>query len=71
MNDWNLSYNLIINTLINLVERILKRDLKVMDVSAVSLCKDNKIPLFVFDFEAKDGIAKILQGENIGTYVGE
>ena len=52
-------------------EDLIKKDLKVMDVSAVSLCKDNKIPLFVFDFEAKDGIAKILQGENIGTYVGE
>ena len=42
-----------------------------MDVSAVSLCKDNKIPLFVFDFEAKDAIAQILKGEKIGTYVGE
>ena len=52
-------------------EDLIKKDLKVMDVSAVSLCKDNKIPLFVFDFEEKDGIAKILQGENIGTYVGE
>ena len=52
-------------------EDLIKKDLKIMDVSAVSLCKDNKIPLFVFDFEAKGGIAKILKGENIGTYVGE
>ena len=50
---------------------VIEKDLKVMDVSAVSLCKDNNIPLFVFDFEAKDGITKILQGENIGTYIGE
>ena len=42
-----------------------------MDVSAVALCKENKIPLFVFDFEAQDGITKILQGENIGTYIGD
>ncbi|MCQ2957987.1 MAG: UMP kinase [Candidatus Gastranaerophilales bacterium] len=52
-------------------EDLIKKDLKIMDVSAVSLCKDNHIPLFVFDFEAQDGIEKILQGENIGTYVGE
>lgn len=52
-------------------EDLIKKDLKVMDVSAVSLCKDSKIPLFVFDFEDKDGIEKILKGENIGTYVGE
>lgn len=52
-------------------EDLIVKDLKIMDVSAVALCKDNKIPLFVFDFEAKDGITEILQGNNIGTYVGE
>ena len=52
-------------------EDLIKKDLKIMDVSAVSLCKDNKIPLFVFDFEAKDAIAQIIKGEKIGTYVGE
>ncbi len=52
-------------------EDLIKRDLKIMDVSAVALCKENKIPLFVFDFEAQDGITKILQGENIGTYIGD
>ena len=52
-------------------EDLIKRDLKIMDVSAVALCKENKIPLFVFDFEAADGITKILQGENIGTYIGD
>ena len=52
-------------------EDLIKKDLKIMDVSAVALCKENKIPLFVFDFEAQDGITKILQGENIGTYIGD
>ena len=52
-------------------EDLIKKDLKIMDVSAVALCKENKIPLFVFDFEARDGITKILQGENIGTYIGD
>ena len=52
-------------------EDLIRKDLKIMDVSAVALCKDNKIPLFVFDFEAEDGIEKIIQGEQIGTYVGE
>ena len=52
-------------------KELIEKDLKIMDVSAVSLCKDNHIPLFVFDFEAAGVIEKILQGENIGTYVGE
>ena len=52
-------------------EDLIKKDLKIMDMSAVSHCKENKIPLFVFDFEDKEGIAKILKGEKVGTYVGE
>ncbi len=50
---------------------VIKKDLKIMDMSAVSLCRENKIPLFVFDFEQKGAIEGILKGEKIGTYVGE
>ncbi|MDD3594352.1 MAG: UMP kinase [Candidatus Gastranaerophilales bacterium] len=52
-------------------EELIKKDLKIMDTSAVSLCKENKIPLIVFDFALKNGITKIISGENIGTFVGE
>ena len=50
---------------------IIKNGLKVMDTSACSLCKENNIPIVVFDFKAKGSIKKIVYGEEIGTYVGQ
>ena len=50
---------------------IIKNGLKVMDTTACSLCQQNHIPIVVFDFDEEDGILKVLNGENIGTYVGE
>lgn len=50
---------------------IIVNNLKVMDLTSCSLCKQNNIPIFVFDFAQKDSIIKILKNENIGTYVGE
>ncbi len=50
---------------------IIVKGLKVMDTASCALCKQNNIPIVVFDFELKDGITKILNGEKIGTYVGE
>ena len=50
---------------------IIVNNLKVMDLTSCSLCKQNNIPIFVFDFAQKDSIIKILNNENIGTYVGE
>ncbi len=49
---------------------VIMQDLKVMDASAVSLCKNNNIPILVFDFAEKGSIQKIIKGEKIGTYVG-
>ena len=48
---------------------IIKNGLKVMDTAACALCKQNNIPIVVFDFEAEDGIINILNGENIGTRI--
>ena len=50
---------------------IIMNNLKVMALTSCSLCKQNNIPIFVFDFAQKDSIIKILKNENIGTYVGE
>ncbi len=47
----------------------LKLRLAVMDTTALSLCMDNKLPIIVFDLEAKDSIIKSIQGEPIGTLV--
>jgi len=49
---------------------IIKDGLKVMDTSACALCKQNNIPIIVFDFQAKGSILDILHSKKIGTYVG-
>ncbi len=48
---------------------ILKRDLKIMDASATSLCKDNNMPLIVFGIDDPNNLYKIIKGEKIGTIV--
>lgn len=48
---------------------ILNKDLKVMDSTATSLCKDNNIPIIVFGIDKPENMVKIVKGENIGTIV--
>lgn len=48
---------------------ILNQDLKVMDSTATSLCRDNNIPLRVFAIANPENIVKVVKGENIGTIV--
>ena len=48
---------------------ILNKDLKVMDSTATSLCRDNQIPLIVFGIDKPENIVKIIKGEKIGTIV--
>ena len=48
---------------------IIKNGLKIMDTSACALCKQNNIPIVVFDFKKEDGIKNILNGEKLGTYI--
>jgi uridylate kinase len=50
---------------------VLQRDLKVMDATAVALCRDNNMPIMVFDLTKKGNIQKVVCGESIGTLVGE
>ena len=50
-------------------DEIIKKDLKVMDTSACALCKQNNIPINVFDFKAQGSLVKIMNGEEVGTYV--
>ena len=48
---------------------ILNQDLKVMDSTATSLCRDNKIPLLVFAISEPENIVKAVKGEKVGTIV--
>lgn len=50
-------------------QEVLEKDLKVMDSTAISLCKDNNIPLVVFAMNDPKNIIRAVKGENIGTVV--
>jgi uridylate kinase len=48
---------------------VLKRGLKVMDATAISLCMDNNLPIIVFDMKTEGNIVRIAKGEKVGTLV--
>jgi len=50
---------------------VLKRDLRVMDMTAITLCRENKLPIIVFDINTVGNLKKLVLGEDIGTLVSE
>ena len=50
-------------------DEIYNRNLRVMDLTATTLCKENKLPIIVFDMDTAGNLKKVLSGENIGTLV--
>ena len=52
-------------------DEIYNRGLKVMDLTATTLCKLNNLPIIVFDMDTKGNLKKVLDGEPIGTLVYE
>jgi uridylate kinase len=48
---------------------VLKKQLKVMDATAISLCMDNQIPIIVFNLRHKGNIKRVVLGEKVGTRV--
>ena len=48
---------------------VLSRDLKIMDASAIALCRDNNIPIVVFNIREQGNLARVLAGEGIATIV--
>ena len=50
---------------------VLKKNLKVMDSTAISLCMDNDLPIVVFDLTERGNIRRAVLGEEIGTTVGK
>ncbi len=50
-------------------DEVLARGLKVMDLTATALCKENKMPIVVFDMDHLGNLSKVIAGENIGTLV--
>jgi uridylate kinase len=49
---------------------VLTKNLKVMDATAISLCRDNGLPLSVFNLQKAGNVKRVICGENVGTIVG-
>ena len=50
---------------------VLTRNLKVMDSTAITLCRDNSLPIAVFNMQKKGNVRGVILGKKIGTYIGE
>lgn len=50
-------------------DEVLARGLRVMDITATAMCKENDLPIYVFDMDTVGNLKRVLSGENIGTYV--
>ena len=48
---------------------VLEKNLRVMDLTSITLCKENKLPIIVFNMNKKDNLMKIISGVRIGTIV--
>jgi uridylate kinase len=51
--------------------QVVEQKLKVMDITAITLAMDNKLPIVVFNFDKTDNLKKVILGESIGTKVQE
>lgn len=50
-------------------DEVLERNLKVMDLTAITMCRENKMPIYVFDMDTVGNLQKVMCGEEIGTLV--
>lgn len=50
-------------------DEVIARDLRVMDMTAITFCKDNRLPLRVFDLMAPGNLGRALRGDPVGTLV--
>lgn len=50
-------------------KEVLSRNLKVMDLTAITMCMENNLPIIVFNMDTNGNLLKVMSGENIGTVV--
>ncbi len=50
-------------------DEVYKKGLRVMDLTAFTLCNENKLPIIVFDMNKKNNLVKVISGEQVGTLV--
>ncbi|MCG8485693.1 MAG: UMP kinase [Clostridia bacterium] len=48
---------------------VYEKGLKIMDLTAITLCKENKLPILVFDMNTKGNLVKVIEGKDLGTIV--
>lgn len=48
---------------------VMNKNLRVMDMTAISLCQENSLPLYVFNMNVPGNLLRVVMGENIGTFV--
>ena len=50
-------------------DEVLKKNLKVMDATAIAFCRDNQLPILVLDYQEPDAILRAVCGETVGTLI--
>ena len=50
-------------------DEVIARNLKVMDMTAICLCRDHEMPIVVFDMNAAGALQRIVAGERVGTLI--
>jgi uridylate kinase len=50
-------------------DEVLEKKLRVMDLSAICMCQDNNLPIYVFNMDIVGNLKKVMEGEDIGTLV--
>jgi len=50
---------------------VLRKDLKIMDMTAITLCRENKLPILVFNMNTPGNFRRLILGESVGTKVIE
>ena len=52
-------------------KEVLNQELRVMDMTAITLCKENNLPIRVFDITRQGDLQKLVNGKKVGTLVSE
>ena len=52
-------------------DEAIRKNLRVMDQTAIALCRENRLPIIVFDTAVPGNLRKVVLGETVGTRVGE
>lgn len=50
-------------------DEVISRGLKVMDITATAMCRENNLPIYVFNMDVVGNLKRVMEGENIGTFV--